>query len=41
MAEIPGTQRAAVGALETGASARWFYDPAMVHVIGGQAEAQA
>jgi spermidine/putrescine transport system ATP-binding protein len=41
VAEIPATQRAAVGALDTGSQARWYYDPATVHVIGGQAEALA
>jgi spermidine/putrescine transport system ATP-binding protein len=41
VAEIPATQRAAVGALDTGSQARWYYDPATVHVICGQTEAMA
>ncbi len=41
MAEIPAAQRAAIGALATGDRARWYYDPASVHVMGEQMEAAA
>ncbi|UVC08017.1 ABC transporter ATP-binding protein [Rhizobium sp. TH2] len=33
MAQVPASQSNAVGAIETGQSARWYYDPATVHII--------
>ncbi|MDB5550305.1 MAG: transporter family protein [Rhizobium sp.] len=33
MAQVPASQSNAVGAIESGQSARWYYDPATVHII--------
>jgi spermidine/putrescine transport system ATP-binding protein len=33
MAQVPASQSNAVGAIEAGQSARWYYDPATVHLI--------
>ena len=33
MAQVPASQSTAVGAIATGQAARWYYDPATVHII--------
>jgi spermidine/putrescine transport system ATP-binding protein len=33
MAQVPASERTAVGAIATGQSARWYYDPSTVHII--------
>ncbi|MGG6892522.1 ABC transporter ATP-binding protein [Rhizobium sp. BR 315] len=39
LAHVPAAQRAAVGLLAAGQSARWHYDPASVHLIATRGEA--
>jgi spermidine/putrescine transport system ATP-binding protein len=34
MAQVPASERNAVGAIAAGQPARWYYDPATVHIIG-------
>ena len=33
MAQVPASERNAVGAIAAGQSARWYYDAATVHII--------
>ena len=39
MAQVPASASNAVGAIATGQAARWYYDPATVHIISGRASA--